>query len=109
MVKGFVVQSVGIEGFKGFTTRKEIDFDGCHAFLLGQNGNGKSSIIEAIRWGLFGSTRRPNETVANWDYKGRCRVDITLTSEGKPWHLRRTLNRGTALVHEWRFLCASVE
>lgn len=55
MAKGFSVESIAIEGFKGFTTRQEINFEGRHVFLLGQNGNGKSSIIEAVRWGLFGS------------------------------------------------------
>ena len=95
MAKGFLVQSVGIEGFKGFTTRKEIAFNGRHVFLLGRNGNGKSSVIEAVRWGLFGSARRPNEIVANRGYVGRCRVEITLINEGQKWHLRRTLNRGT--------------
>ncbi len=92
---GFRVQAVEIEGFKGFTTRKEIDFRGRHAFLLGQNGKGKSSIIEAIRWGLFGSTGRPNETVANQRYSEVCRVVITLMREGKKWNLQRTLLRGT--------------
>ena len=96
MVKGFRIQTVAIEGFKGFTTRKEIDLKGCHAFLLGQNGNGKSSIIEAIRWGLFGSTGRPNEIVANRDYSGRCRVDITLMHGEKLFNLRRTLIRGVS-------------
>ena len=91
----FRVQSVRIEGFKGFTIPKEIDFRGRHVFLLGMNGNGKSSIIEAIRWGLFGSTRRPNEIVKNRDYSGRCRVDISLNDEGKQWNFRRTLNLGT--------------
>ena len=95
MAKGFSVRAVEIEGFKGFTVRKQIDFEGRHVFLLGQNGNGKSSIIEAVRWGLFGSARRPNEIVANQGYGGRCRVDITLVSEGTEWRLRRTLNRGT--------------
>ena len=96
MASGFRIQKIAIEGFKGFTTRKEIALDGGHAFLLGQNGNGKSSIVEAIRWGLFGSTRRPNEIVANRDYSGSCRVEITLMSEGKVWHLRRTLIKGSS-------------
>ena len=94
MVKGFHIQTVTIEGFKGFTTQQEIDLQGRHVFLLGQNGNGKSSIIEAIRWGLFGSTGRPNEIVANRNYSGRCRVDITLMREGKPLNFQRTLIRG---------------
>ena len=94
MVGGFRIRTVAIEGFKGFTTRKEIDLKERHAFLLGQNGNGKSSIIEAIRWGLFGSTGRPNEIVANRDYVEACRVVITLMRKGKQWNLRRTLIRG---------------
>ena len=96
MASGFRIQKVAIEGFKGFTTRQEIALDGCHAFLLGQNGNGKSSIVEAIRWGLFGSTRRPNEIVANQEHSDRCRVEIILMREGKVWHLRRTLIKGSS-------------
>ena len=96
VASGFRIQKVAIEGFKGFTIRQEIDLDGRHTFLLGQNGNGKSSIVEAIRWGLFGSTRRPNEIVANRDYSDRCRVEITLIREEKVWHLRRTLIWGSS-------------
>ena len=96
MVGGFRVQTVAIEGFKGFTTPKVIDLKGRHAFLLGQNGNGKSSIVEAIRWGLFGSTGRPNEIVANRGYPSRCRVEVSLIRDGKQWNLRRTLIRGVS-------------
>ena len=94
MPVGFRIQSVAIEGFKGFTTRQVIKLEGRHAFLLGRNGNGKSSIIEAIRWGLFGSTRRPNEVVANRGYSGRCRVGINLLREGRQWNLNRLLLQG---------------
>lgn len=95
MVAGFRIRTVAIEGFKGFTTRKEIEFKQRHVFLLGKNGAGKSSIVEAIRWGLFGSTRRRNEIVANRSHGGRCRVEIALTGDGKQWNLRRTLNPGS--------------
>jgi len=94
MPGGFRIQNVRIEGFRGFTARREIDLDGSHAFLLGQNGSGKSSVIEAIRWGLFGSMNRPNDIVANRGYSDRCRVELVLMSEGKQWNLRRTLLRG---------------
>ncbi len=94
MVDGFRVQTVAIEGFKGFTARKVIDFEGRHVFLLGKNGNGKSSIVEAVRWGLFGSTGRRNEIVANRGYPGQCRIEISLIRDGKQWNLRRTALRG---------------
>ena len=96
MLEGFRIKAVTIEGFKGFMKPREIGLEGDHVFLLGKNGNGKSTIIEAIRWGLFGSARRPNEIVANWDYTGRCRVEIKLLKEGKLWNLRRTLIRGAS-------------
>ena len=95
MAGGFSVQGVEIEGFKGFTSPKGIDFKGRHVFLLGQNGNGKSSIVEAVRWGLFGSAYRPNEVVKNQHYSRDCRVTIKLMRDGEPWTLRRTLNLGT--------------
>ena len=96
MADGFRIGRISIEGFKGFTTRKEVDLQNRHVFLLGSNGNGKSSVIEAIRWGLFGSTNRPNDIVANRKYATRCRVEIGLLQGGKEWRLRRTLIRGVS-------------
>ena len=94
MAYGFSVQSVEIEGFKGFSSPKRIEFKGRHVFLLGRNGNGKSSIVEAVRWGLFGSAFRPNEVIKNHHYSGDCRVTIELMRDGEPWTLRRILNLG---------------
>ena len=96
MPDGFRIQSISIEGFKGFTTQKSIDLKGRHVFLLGQNGNGKSSIIEAIRWNLFGSAGRPNEIVANRNYTGQCCVTTALLRGGKQWNLRRILLKGVS-------------
>ncbi len=94
--KGFKIQRVRVEGFKGFTTGQAITVDGKHVFVLGPNGFGKSSLVEAIRWGLFGSTRRPGETVANQDYTGSCRVDLVLKRGDGDWTLKRTLIRGVS-------------
>lgn len=95
MASGFNIRSVEIEGFKGFTSPQTIDFEGRHVFLLGRVGKGKSSIVEAVRWGLFGSTSRRNEVVRNTRYAGDCRVIITLVRDGEPWNLVRTYNPGT--------------
>lgn len=94
MARGFSVQGVEIEGFKGFSSPQTIDFKGRHVFLLGRNGNGKSSVVEAIRWGLFGSAFRRNEVVKNQHYSGDCRVTVRLVRDGQLWTLRRTLNLG---------------
>ena len=95
MPGGFSVTAVEIEGFKGFSAPKSIDFGNRHVFLLGRNGNGKSSIVEAIRWGLFGSANRPNDIVSNQHYKGGCSVTVNLVRNGEPWTLFRPLNLGT--------------
>ena len=100
MATGFSVQSVEIEGFKGFASPQAIDFRSRHVFLLGRNGNGKSSIVEAVRWGLFGSAYRPNEVVKNQHYSGACRVTVKLIRDGELWTLRRTLNLGTGSSSE---------
>ena len=94
MADGFRIRRITVEGFKGFTGAQEIDVKDRHVFLIGPNGNGKSSIIEAIRWGLFGSTNRPNDIVRNGGYGGDCRVEIDLAQDGKKWRLRRVLTPG---------------
>ena len=100
MASGFIVQEVEIEGFKGFASSQTVDFKGRHVFLLGRNGNGKSSIVEAVRWGLFGSAFRPNETVKNQHYPGDCIVTVKLMRDGQLWTLRRELNLGTGSTSE---------
>ena len=94
MTDGFRIGRIAVEGFKGFTDAQEIDLRTRHVFLIGPNGNGKSSIIEAIRWGLIGSTNRPNDTVKNEGYAGDCRVEIDLARDGRKWSLRRKLIPG---------------
>ena len=94
MTDGFRIARIAVEGFKGFTDAQEIDLRTRHVFLIGPNANGKSSIIEAIRWGLIGSTNRPNDTVKNEGYAGDCRVEIDLARDGRKWSLRRTLIPG---------------
>ena len=96
MAEGFRIERISIEGFKGFTRAQEIDLKNRHVFLLGPNGKGKSSIVEAIRWGLFGSTGRRNDVVPNGSYGGDCRVVIDLSRDGKALHLSRVLTPGSS-------------
>jgi hypothetical protein len=94
--RGFKLQQVTIEGFKGFTGRKSVRINSKHMFILGPNNYGKSSIVEAIRWGLFGSTRRPGEVVANQTYAGDCSVELQIEQAIQEWTLKRRLMTGTS-------------
>ncbi len=91
----FRLHSVTIEGFRGFTEPQHINFDGKHIFLFGENGCGKSSIVEAIRWCLFGLAERPETEVRNAYYtSGECMVDMELLATDGIWHILRRLRPG---------------
>ena len=87
----FRIESVSIEGFKAFAKKRTFQFGGRHVFLFGPNGLGKTSIVEAIRWCLFGLAARPGELVKNQFYLGPCIVQMTLTGPNGQWSIQRRL------------------
>jgi len=50
--------SVEISGFRGFPQQREFDLDADAIVLVGSNGNGKTSLCDAILWALTGSIPR---------------------------------------------------
>ncbi len=55
MPKSFRLKSLKIAGFRGFTKEQSLEhFDTPCALLLGDNRSGKSSVLNAIEWCLFG-------------------------------------------------------
>jgi DNA repair exonuclease SbcCD ATPase subunit len=91
----FRIQRVGIEGFKAFGAAQSLDI-GDHLFVFGQNGHGKSSVVEAIRWCLFGLADRPETEVRNVFYAaGECRVELDLRGPAGIWKMQRRLRPGS--------------
>ena len=87
----FRIESVSIEGFKAFTKPQTFQFGGRHVFLFGPNGLGKTSIVEAVRWCLFGLAARPGEIVKNQFYGGHCIVEMKLDGPDGRWTMQRRL------------------
>ncbi|HNR02149.1 MAG TPA: SMC family ATPase [Anaerolineaceae bacterium] len=59
-----ILDRLQISGFLSYKERVEIDFSGFTlACISGQNGAGKSSLLEAITWALFGEARRKDDAV----------------------------------------------
>jgi len=56
------------------------------------NGAGKSSLIEALYWGLYGQTIREGlkDDVINSTAGEKCRVDVVLEVDGKEYRIRRS-------------------
>jgi len=79
MPEKFRIKSINIEGFKGFTAPTEIKLNGKSTFIFGPNGFGKSSILEAISWCLFGSSPGSKFKIRNSDYHPEsCKVELSL-------------------------------
>ena len=91
----FRIHRLGIEGFKAFAAPQSFEIGG-HVFVFGRNGLGKSSVVEAVRWCLFGLADRPEAEVRNVFYSaGECKVELELEGPGGRWRLQRRLRPGS--------------
>ena len=91
----FRIHRLGIEGFKAFAAPQLFEIGG-HVFVFGRNGLGKSSVVEAVRWCLFGLADRPEAEVRNVFYSaGECKVELELEGPGGRWRLQRRLRPGS--------------
>lgn len=91
-----------ISGFLSYKDRAEIDFSGFNlACISGANGAGKSSLLEAVTWVLFGEARRRDDAIINMQAST---ADVTLdfTYEGTCYQVQRSKPRDKATVLEFR-------
>ncbi len=92
----FRIQRLGIEGFKAFAAPQSFEIGGGHVFVFGRNGLGKSSVVEAVRWCLFGLADRAEAEVRNVFYPaGECKVELELEGPGGRWTVQRRLRPGS--------------
>ena len=55
-----------LSGFLSYRDRVELDFTGFDlACIAGSNGAGKSSLLDAITWSLFGQARKRDDSLIN--------------------------------------------
>ncbi|HWQ96246.1 MAG TPA: SMC family ATPase [Candidatus Methylomirabilis sp.] len=96
MTEKFRLESITIEGFKGFTSSQKIDLNGKPTFIFGPNGWGKSSILEAISWCMWGLDRENESEIRNKDFhRGDSRVEISLVRNKEIWKVTRKLRTGS--------------
>ncbi|MDZ7845256.1 MAG: SMC family ATPase [Anaerolineales bacterium] len=86
--------SLEITGFLSYQEPVAIDFTGFDlACISGQNGAGKSSILDAVTWALFGRARKHDESVINLA-SDAAQVTFTFEYEGNLYRAVRTNPRG---------------
>ncbi len=85
-----------IEGLRSFRAPVAIDFTGRdHIAVVGDTGAGKSSILEAITYALYGKTSfsaQANQELMN-DTSTKLRVVLCFRVFGEDWEVARTLRR----------------
>lgn len=91
-----------LAGFLSYRDPVEVDFTGFDlACISGQNGAGKSSLLDAITWALFGQARKRDESVVNLQSKG-AEVTFTFAYEQNLYRVLRSLVRGKTTVLEFQ-------
>lgn len=93
--------SLQISGFLSYKDPVEIDFTSFDlACIAGQNGAGKSSILDAMTWALFGRARKHDESVINIQ-SDTAEVSFTFQYEGNVYRVFRVNPRGDTKLVEF--------
>jgi exonuclease SbcC len=86
--------TLSIEGFLSYLEPVEIDFTGFDlACITGENGAGKSSLLDGITWALFGKARKSDESIINLN-SNKAVVSLVFSYEGNQYKVTRVNPRG---------------
>lgn len=81
------LSAIEIEGFRGFAQRMSFDLDADTVIIVGANGQGKTSLFDAVLWALSGSIPRlgndDTNLVSLYSVSGTSRVRLELRSGAK--------------------------
>jgi DNA repair exonuclease SbcCD ATPase subunit len=101
------IVSLEMESFRGIGETLTVDLDADAVIIRGDNGLGKSSLVDAILWLFCGELahlgervkglRRTEDPIVNRYVGGSARVRITIRVDGRDWEFERT---GTANRNE---------
>jgi DNA repair protein SbcC/Rad50 len=93
-----------ISGFLSYRDPVNLDFSTFdYACISGHNGAGKSSLLDAITWALFGEARGKSSDIINLhpDVKA-AEVALTFEHEGNTYRVQRTLPRNKSTILEFQ-------
>lgn len=93
-----------ISGFLSYRDNVELDFNTFDlACISGQNGAGKSSLLDAFTWSLFGEARGKSSDIINLNTDVKAaEVALTFQHEGNIYRVQRTLPRNKSTVLEFQ-------
>ena len=103
------IHNITIKDFKSLYGSHYFDFDKMKGLikLSGPIGSGKTSIGEALIWGLYGNVKgQTNPGLVAWNCKA-CEVEINLTSKDKEVHIVRNIREPLIVEINGKTLSAS--
>jgi len=91
-----------ISGFLSYREPAELDFTAFDlACISGRNGAGKSALLDAITFALFGQARRRDDALIN-THAASAEVALTFQYEGETFRVQRTIPRGKTTTLEFQ-------
>ena len=103
------IHNITIKDFKSLYGSHYFDFDKMKGLikLSGPIGSGKTSIGEALIWGLYGNVKgQTNPGLVAWNCKA-CEIEINLTSKDKEVHIVRNIREPLIVEVNGKTLSAS--
>ena len=95
---------LSLSGFLSYRDPTEIDFSAFDlACISGANGAGKSSLLDAITWVLFGQARKRDDSVINTQ-SSSAEVTLTFAYESNVYRLQRVKPRDKTMMLEFYIL-----
>ncbi len=97
-----ILDRMRISGFLSYKNQVDIDFsDFDLACISGANGAGKSSLLEAITWVLFGEARRKDDAVIN-QHATTAEVILNFEYENQMYQVQRSKSKDKTTLLEFR-------
>ena len=106
-----IPEKLTLSGFLSYQQQVEIDFTSFDlACISGDNGSGKSSLLDAITWVLFGQARTRDDTVINLQVNSRtAEVSLIFSYEGNRYRVQRAKTEGKTTVLEFHIQGTATE
>lgn len=90
------IRTLTVSGFRGFATRQSFDLDASTIILSGVNGQGKTSLFDAILWGLSGRVPRvgPDDSrlLSLYSESGEMNVSLEITQDEDHFRVARSFD-----------------
>ena len=95
---------LSLSGFLSYRESVTLDFTAFDlACIAGANGAGKSSLLDAITWVLFGQARKRDDSLIN-SQSNAAEVGLVFAYEGNIYRVQRSIPRGKTSVLEFHVL-----